>query len=102
MSGIIACFELTLALIKYYTESKRKKYNITIEKCSILIENIYNLRSLYLNIEKSSEKDLFNPEIISNSINKPIKKEMMRTLTIIEGIAEGMEKTSLITGYILI
>ena len=91
ISSIVACVEIAFALTKYSIESKRKRYSITIERCTALIDDLYRLRELYLSIDKSSNTDLFNPEIIKNNPTIPIRREIMRSLTSFEGLAEGME-----------
>ena len=90
ISAVIGCAELSLALIKYFMESKRKKYSNTIKQCSALIDDLYKLRELYLSISEASSADLFNTKIIKGNPDIPVRKEIMRLLTNFEGIAEGM------------
>lgn len=89
---VIACIELALALLKYWSESRRLKYYNTIDKTNNLIDELYSLRESYLYLSGASSNKLFDYSIIQNNNNIYFRKKIMRLLTEFEGFAEGMER----------
>lgn len=92
VSCIVACFELMLGLIKYYNESKRKKYSDTIKKWNQMINSVYSLRNTYYNLFSASSNELFDYKIIKKDPTNNFKKDIMQVLTEFEGFAEGMNQ----------